>query len=67
MGRNWLPLGLAGLGIAAIVVTEWLRHHSWVKHRDSGFAPSTQHIAMIGTFVAGAAFVAAIVTWLLIK
>jgi hypothetical protein len=53
---NWLPLSFVGLGIVSLIVTEWLRHRSWLKHRASGFAPSTQHIAVIGTFVAGAVF-----------
>jgi hypothetical protein len=22
---------------------QWLRHQSWLRHRDSGFAPGTQH------------------------
>jgi hypothetical protein len=25
---------------------QWLRHRSWLRHRDSGFAPPTQHLAI---------------------
>ena len=25
---------------------QWLRHRSWLRYRDSGFAPSTQHLAI---------------------
>jgi hypothetical protein len=25
---------------------QWVRHRSWVQHRDSGFAPGTQHLAL---------------------
>lgn len=25
---------------------QWLRHQSWLRHRDSGFAPGTQHLAL---------------------
>jgi hypothetical protein len=38
---------------------QWLRHRSWLRYRDSGFAPGTQHLmtAALGWFfgVAGAA------------
>ena len=33
---------------------QWLRHRSWLRHRDSGFAPGTQHLALsaaVGWFV----------------
>jgi hypothetical protein len=60
--ENALFLALAG--VAAIAITEWLRHRSYVRHRQSGFVPGTQHIAMIGTFVAGALFLAAVVVGL---
>jgi len=65
--KTWLPLTFIGFGVLIIVLTEWLRHRSWLKHRDSGFAPSTQGIAMIGTFATGAAFVAALVSWLVLR
>lgn len=26
----------------------WLRHRSWLHHRESGFAPPTQHLLLIG-------------------
>src|SRR5262245_25743461 len=47
--------------ILTFVVVEWLRHRSYVKHRDSGFIPSTQHIVFAGLFVAGAFELAAVV------
>lgn len=25
---------------------QWLRHRSWLRHRDSGFVPGTQHLAL---------------------
>ena len=25
---------------------QWLRHKSWLRHKDSGFAPGTQHLAI---------------------
>jgi len=25
---------------------QWLRHLSWLRHRESGFAPGTQHLAI---------------------
>lgn len=25
---------------------QWLRHRSWLRHKDSGFAPGTQHLAI---------------------
>jgi len=28
---------------------QWLRHRSWQRHRDSGFAPGTQHLALLGS------------------
>ena len=49
-----LPILLALVAVASIVITEWLRHRSYLKYRGSGFIPGTQHIAMIGTFVAAA-------------
>lgn len=25
---------------------QWLRHRSWLRHKDEGFAPGTQHLAI---------------------
>jgi hypothetical protein len=49
-----LGLTLDGLGPAALVFgagiwnfwMQWLRHRSWLRHRDSGFAPGTPHLAL---------------------
>jgi hypothetical protein len=33
---------------------QWLRHKSWLRHRDSGFSPGAQHLALsaaVGWFV----------------
>jgi hypothetical protein len=45
-----------GVGPAILMVVggtwnfwmQWLRHRSWLRHRDSGFAPGTQHLALMG-------------------
>jgi hypothetical protein len=45
---------LNGIGPAILSITgglwhlwmQWLRHRSWLRHRDSGFAPGTQHLAL---------------------
>lgn len=45
---------LNGIGPASIAAAagfwqfwmQWLRHGSWLKHRDSGFAPGTQRLAL---------------------
>jgi hypothetical protein len=44
---------------------QWLRHRSWLRHRDSGSVPGTQHLAIsaaVGWFLgtAGAAIWAAL-------
>lgn len=55
---------LATVCIVATVLTfvgmEWLRHRSYLKHRDSGFVPSTQGIVLVGLFIAGILEVAAV-------
>jgi hypothetical protein len=33
---------------------QWLRHKSWLQHRNSGFVPGTQHLALsaaVGWFI----------------
>jgi hypothetical protein len=58
---------LNGIGPAILVLAggvwhfwmQWLRHRSWLRHRDSGFAPGTQRLALaavVGWFlgIAGA-------------
>src|SRR5262249_39610548 len=57
--RGWT---LNGIGPAALAVMaglwhfsmQWLRHQSWLRHRDSGFSPPTQHLlmsAVVGLFM----------------
>ena len=49
-------LTVNGIGPAALLLVggtwnfwmQWLRHRSWLRHRDSGFAPGTQHLALLG-------------------
>jgi methylaspartate ammonia-lyase len=49
-------LTLNGLGPAAFLIMggtwsfwmQWLRHRSWLRHRDSGFAPGTLHLDLLG-------------------
>ena len=35
--------------IAWAVFFGWLRHRSWLRHRDSGFAPGTQGLSLVGS------------------
>jgi hypothetical protein len=44
---------------------QWLRHKSYLRHRDSGFAPGTQHLACSATVGYGLGMVAAVV-WALV-
>jgi hypothetical protein len=45
---------LNGVGPALLAVAggfwefwmQWLRHRNWLRHRDSGFVPGTQHLAL---------------------
>ena len=51
LAQGW---SLNGIGPAILSITgglwhlwmQWLRHRSWLRHRDSGFAPGTQHLAI---------------------
>lgn len=48
-GLTWNGIGPAVLAIAGAVwelLLQWLRHRSYLKHIDSGFAPGTQHLAI---------------------
>lgn len=48
---------LQGIGPAILAIMggvwhfwmQWLRHRSWLRHRESGFAPGTQHLAISAT------------------
>jgi hypothetical protein len=39
------PALLATAGGVWQLWMQWLRHRSWLRHQDSGFAPGTQHLA----------------------
>jgi hypothetical protein len=53
---SFLALGwtLNGIGPALLATSgrvwqlrmQWLRHRSWLHHKDSGFAPGTQHLVL---------------------
>lgn len=45
--KGILPLCIVLAGVAWWMLMEWLRHRSWKRHKDSGFAPGTQHLAML--------------------
>jgi len=55
-GMALLVHGWAFNGIGAAILStagglwqlwmQWLRHRSWQRHIDSGFAPGTQHLAL---------------------
>jgi hypothetical protein len=54
-------------GIATFVVLQWARHRQFLKYRDTGFVPSTQHWVAAATLIAGIFFAAAfvfLVLWL---
>ena len=67
-GRTPSDLGQAALlfiGGAWHTFFQWLRHRSWLRHRESGFAPGTQHLALLavaglGICLGGAALWAAL-------
>lgn len=40
------PAMLATVGGFWQLGVQWLRHRSWLKHRDSGSAPSTEPLAL---------------------
>lgn len=41
---------------------QWLRHRSWLRHKDEGFAPGTQHLA-ISAWLGWSLAVFAAVSW----
>ena len=45
-----LILGSATFVIGWFALFEWLRYRSWVKTRDSGFSPGTQHLVFLQMF-----------------
>lgn len=51
LAHGW-SLNGAGPALLASVGGMWqlrmqhIRHRSWLRHRDSGFAPGTQHLAL---------------------
>ena len=51
LAQGWT---LNGIGPAILAIVggiwqlwmQWLRHQSWLRHREAGFAPGTQHLAL---------------------
>jgi hypothetical protein len=41
---------------------QWLRHRSWLRHRDSGFVPGTQHLAL-SAWLGWSLAIGAAITW----
>jgi hypothetical protein len=41
---------------------QWLRHRTWLRHKDTGFAPGTQHLA-IAAWLGWSIAAFAAVTW----
>ena len=37
--------------VVTLIIVEYLRHRSWLKHRHRDFVPSAQHIVMWGTLI----------------
>ncbi len=69
IARGWT---LHGIGPAILAMAggighfwmQFLRHRSWLRHRDSGFAPGTQYLAIsavVGWFLG----MAGAVSWIL--
>jgi hypothetical protein len=44
---------------------EWLRHRSYLKHRDSGFVPPTHDIVIVGLIIVGILDLAAVLFMIL--
>ncbi len=65
--------GVNGIGPAVLALAgglwnvwmQWLRHRSWLRHRDSGFAPGTQHLSCLATLGFGVGVYGAVL-WLLV-
>jgi hypothetical protein len=58
------PAGLILAGGLWHLWMQWLRHRSWVRHRDSGFAPGTQYLALSAIIGYGLGVTGALI-WLL--
>ena len=67
--RGWT---LDGVGPAGLLLAggfwqfwmQWLRHRSWLRHRESGFAPGTQHLAISAALGYGLGMTGALI-WVL--
>jgi hypothetical protein len=61
------PALLASAGGIWQLWMQWLRHQSWLRHGESGFAPSTQHLALAAAlgwfFGRGGAAVWSVLAW----
>jgi hypothetical protein len=42
-----------GAAVLTFVSVEWLRHRSYLQHRDSGDVPSTQPLVVKGLLIRG--------------
>jgi hypothetical protein len=64
---------LTGIGPAGLILAgtfwhlwmQWLRLRSWLRHRESGFAPGTQHLALSAAVGYGLGVTGALV-WVLV-
>ncbi len=59
------PLLLISLGTGFKLWMEWLRHRQWLKYKDSGFVPGSQHLSVLGSLgVCGGIWGAGLWLWL---
>jgi len=51
--KSTLIIFLCIFTVVPLIVVEYLRHRSYLKHRHKGFVPGTQHIAIWGSLISG--------------
>jgi hypothetical protein len=59
--KSIVSLSLVAAAIGWYFLVEWLRHRSYKKTIDTGFAPSTQYLALLGALGTLALMTAALV------
>jgi hypothetical protein len=59
------PAALLVLGAGWQLWMEWLRDRLWLRYRNTGFVPGTQHLVLLGTLGCFACTLAAIM-WLML-